>query len=228
MTKEDFYFRLVLNVLVGVMYVYALYRMARHTKLKEAPQKKIVMTIVGCFFISIAVLFSIVVISLLSRISYPSQSLAGSISSYLFWGYPTTEQNTILTTILNIFFFGGLGCYFLAYKKTCSTFWDKVTQFVFVFLLCLFMYSATNFHYLVSSEFIAPILFLVLWSIAVIIYRCPKHLRKSKIEITLLRTFLAILLVLILMFFFIGGDYMEITISIVTIIIVFTIALYEL
>lgn len=188
MTKEDFYFRLVLNVLVGVMYVYALYRMARHTELNEPPTKKTFTKVLGCFFIVLGITFSIVAISFLLNISYPSEALKGydaivrPSSAYLYWGYPTAPQSLILTTILNSFLLFGIGGYCLAYMKTANSWWKKTGQFVLGFLLSIVMYSATNFHYFDVYEFIAPALFLVLWWSVVLLYRTPKQVKINDIH----------------------------------------------
>ena len=188
MTKEDFYFRLVLNVLVGVMYVYALYRMARHTELNEPPTKKTFTKVFGCLFVVLGVIFSIAAISFMPHILYPSEALKGydaivrPSSAYLYWGYPTAPQSLILTTILNSFLLFGIGGYCLAYMKTANSWWKKTGQFVLGFLLSIVMYSATNFHYFDVYEFIAPALFLVLWWSVVLLYRIPKQVKIDDIH----------------------------------------------
>lgn len=188
MTKEDFYLRLVLNVLVGVMYVYALYRMAGHTDLNEPPTKKTLTKVLGYFFVVLGITFSIAAISFMLNISYPSEALKGydaivrPSSAYLYWGYPTAPQNFVLTAILSSLLMFGLGVYCLAYRKTANSWWSKTGQFGLGFLLSTVMYSATNLHYFDVYEFIAPALFLVLWWSVVLLYRTPKQVKIDDIH----------------------------------------------
>ena len=185
MTKEDFYFRLVLNVLVGVMYVYALYRMARHTELNEQPTKKTLTKVIGCLFVVLGVIFSIAAISFIPNILYPSEALKGydaivrPSSAYLYWGYPTAPQNYVLTAILSSLLMFGLGGYCLAYMKTGNSWWRKVRQFGLAFLLSIVMCSATNFHYFDIYEFISPVLYFVLWWYIVYLYKTPKRVQND-------------------------------------------------
>ena len=177
MLKDHFYFRLALNILVGAMYVYALYNMARHTTLKEQPSKKFFTRILGWFFITLGVITSIASISFMFHIPYPVETQSGydaiihTSSAYLYWGYPTAKQASVLTTLLNSFLLLGVGSYSLAYKKTDNSLWKKVTQFGLGFLLSIAMYSASNFHYFDWPEFIAPSLFLSIWCFILIKYK---------------------------------------------------------
>lgn len=177
MLKEHFYFRLTLNILVGAMYVYALYNMARHTTLKEQPSKKFFTRILGWFFITLGVITSIASIYFMLHISYPVETLSGydaiihTSTAYPYWGYPTDKQASVLTTLLNSFLLLGVGSYSLAYKKTDNSLWKKATQFGLVFLLSIAMYSASNFHYFDWPEFIAPSLFLSIWCFILIKYK---------------------------------------------------------
>ncbi len=86
-----------------------------------------------------------------------------SSSAVFYWGYPTSIQNSALTMALATFDFLGIGAYFLYFKGSNSKWWKKVLKFLVALLLYTLIASATNFHYFDFPEFVAPILFFILW-----------------------------------------------------------------
>lgn len=72
----------------------------------------------------------------------------------------------------------GFGAYFLYFKSSNSKWWEKILKFFVVLLLYAFMASATNFHYFDFPEFVAPILFFILW---LVIINCKDNPIRSNI-----------------------------------------------
>lgn len=176
MFEDQFYSRLILNIIVGIMFVYALYNMARHNNHDVGPQNHRVMHVFGWVFSALSALSFCLCIVFLISIDFPSQLYGPFISSneiirpsssVFIWGYPTPIQNSVLTMALSTFGFLGFGVYFIYFKKSDSSSWKKVLKFLAVVLLYTFMASATNFHYFDAPEFVAPVFFLVLWLIIV-------------------------------------------------------------
>lgn len=176
MYAGQFYIRLILNVIVGIMFAYALYKMSKHNNRETVAQPHKLLHIFGWICMGFSLLFLCTFIYYFSTVDFPSQlrgpfigpnAIIRSSSAELFWGYPTLIQSYALTTALATFDFLGFGAYFLHFKSSQSKWWQKIFKFGTVLLLYAFMASATNFHYFDVWEFIAPILFIVLWLIIV-------------------------------------------------------------
>ena len=176
MTEEQFYIRLILNVIVGIMFAYALYKMAKHNNQETTPMPHKVMHVIGWIFIGLSVLCLCTCIYNLTLVDFPQQligpffgpnTIIRSSSAVFYWGYPTLIQNSTLTMAMGTFDVLGIGAYFLYFKSSHSKWWKKVLKFFVVLLLYAFMASATNFHYFDFPEFVAPILFVILWLIIV-------------------------------------------------------------
>lgn len=176
MFEGQFYIRLILNVIVGMMFAFALYKMAKHNNQEATPLLHKTMHVFGWIFIGISLLCLCMCIYYLSVVDFPqrlsgpfvgSNTIVRSTSAVFYWGYPTLIQNLTLTMALATFVFLGIGAYFMYFKSSQSRWWKKVLKFFVVLLLYTFMASATNFHYFDFPEFISPILFFILWIVIV-------------------------------------------------------------
>lgn len=190
MFEGQFYIRLILNVIVGIMFAYALYKMAKHNNQETIPLSHKAMHVVGWIFIGLSVLCLCICIYYLTLVDFPHQlrgpfigpnTIIRSTSAVFYWGYPTLIQNSTLTIALATFDFLGIGAYFLYFKSSRSKWWKKLLKFFVVLLLYAFMASATNFHYFDFSEFVSPILFFILW--IVIVNRKDKSIQSNRNEI---------------------------------------------
>lgn len=172
MTEGQFYIRLILNFIVGIMFAYALYRMAGHNNKEEIAMPHRIMHIIGWIFIGLSIFFLCLLGYDLTIVDFPILREEEYIGSYamdhlFYWELPTFEQNSALTMALAIFDCLGVGVYFLCFKSSNSKWWEKLCKFLTAVLLYIFMASATNFHYFEFPEFIAPILFFILWFLIV-------------------------------------------------------------
>ena len=176
MFEEQFYIRLILNVIVGIMFAYALYKMAKHNNQETTPLPHKSIHVFGWIFIGVSIICLCVCVYYITLVDFPQQlrgpfigsnTIIRSTSAVLYWGYPTLIQNSTLTMALATFDFLGIGAYFLYFKSSHSKWWKKVLKFFVVLLLYVFMASATNFHYFDLPEFLSPILFFILWLVIV-------------------------------------------------------------
>lgn len=170
------------------MFAYALAKMAQYNNQEQQPQKHIVMNVVGWIFVGLSGIVLISCIVSLFNVDFPPEIIGPFISpnmivrptsATLYWGYPTLIQNSILSSASGVFAFLGFGGYFLLFKSSHSSWWEKIVKFFTVILLYTFMASATNFHYFDIWEFIAPILFVVL--LLIIVNRKPQSKKSSPI-----------------------------------------------
>lgn len=172
MLETQFYIRIVLNVIVGIMFAYALVKMAQHNNQEAEPKKHIVLKIIGWLFVGYSVLLLISCIITLIKVDFPTDIIEPNTiirpsSAILYWGYPTYDQNQVLILVMGAFYSLGIGCYFLFFRSSKSRWWKKILKFIIVVLMNVFMASATNFHYFDFYEFVAPIMFVVLWLIVI-------------------------------------------------------------
>lgn len=176
MFEGQFYIRLILNVIVGVMFAYALYIMAKHNNQETTPLSHKSMHVFGWIFIGVSIICLCVCAYYLTLVDFLQQligpfigpnTIIRSTSAVFYWGYPTLIQNSTLTMVLATFDFLGIGAYCLYFKSSHSKWWKKVLKFFVVLLLYAFMASATNFHYFDFPEFVAPILFVIFWLVIV-------------------------------------------------------------
>lgn len=187
MFEEQFYIRLILNVIVGVMFAYALYKMAKHNNQEATTLSHKVMHVFGWIFIGLSILCLCVCIYYLTIVDFPQQligpfigpnTIIRSTSAVFYWGYPTLIQSSTLTMALATFDFLGFGAYFMYFKSSHSKWWKKVLKFFVVLCLYAFMASATNFHYFDFPEFLSPILYFILW--IVIVTRKDKPIQSDR------------------------------------------------
>lgn len=171
MLQDEFINRLLLIVVFGVVYIYTMLKMASCNSVETAPQKHIILKIIGGINILLAISCLATGIFWLMQVQYPEQTIDFSYSAnqivrtsdkYVVWGYPTSEQNHAIMGITNIFSSIALAAYCFFFKKSDRKWWQKILRFFYGLLMYAFYCSATNFHYFDATEMVAPGLFCLL------------------------------------------------------------------
>lgn len=177
MLQDQFVSRILLTVVFGVAYIYTMMKMASSNSVETAPQKHIVLKIIGFINALLGVLCLATGIFLLMQVQYPEQTIDFSYSAnqivrtadkYVVWGYPTPEQNQAIMSITNIFPSLALAAYCFYFKKSDRKWWKKTLRFFYGLLMFVFYCSATNFHYFDAWEMVAPGLFCLMVGYALI------------------------------------------------------------
>ena len=188
MLQEQFYYRLLLIIGFGIIYVKTMMKMAQYKPAEEATSKHVVMKVVGGLFVLLAIFEAVMGVYLITQVQHPTEmitfvpnpnQIVRPSSSHIIWGYTTTAQWQIISQISNAMTSLGWGAYFLFYRKSASVWWKKVLKFVFALLFCMFYYSATDFHYFDSWEWIVPGLFAIM--VWIVRFRVKKSLRQKVI-----------------------------------------------
>jgi hypothetical protein len=180
MLENQFYTRLILNVIFGIMFAYALYRMAIFNNQETGPNKHIVLKIIGGMFIALSCFETIIFIYSLINIEFPEtmidpflgpNTIVRSSDVPLVWGQPTFTQSMVLNNAIGIFTFLSAATYCFLFKSSLSKWYTKIVKFFLGLLLCAFYVNATKFNYFDFWEFVSPVLFILLF--AYIIMRKP-------------------------------------------------------
>lgn len=189
MLQDQFVSRLLLIVVFGIAYIYTMMKMASCNSMETAPQKHIILKIIGGINILLAISCLATGIFWLTQVQYPEQTIDLSYSAnqivrtsdkYVIWGYPTSEQSRAIMGITNVFSSLALAAYCFYYKKSDRKWWQKILRFFYGLLMYAFYCSATNFHYFDATEFVAPGLFCLMLGYALI---KAKKLNKQKIQL---------------------------------------------
>lgn len=166
MLKEQFYIRLILNIIIGIMFAYALVKMAGHNNHEQGQKSHKIFHVFGWIFIGLSVICLAACVFGLTLVDFPNTIVRSSSTSF-YGGYPTMIQKSVLTSAMETFGNLGFGGYFLYFKSSNSSWWKKVLKFFTVIFLYAFMVSATNFHYFDFPELVSRTLFIILWLIII-------------------------------------------------------------
>ncbi len=171
MLQDQFISRLLLIVVFGVVYICTMMKMASCNSVETAPQKHIVLKVIGFINVLLGIICLIMGIFWMMQVEYPEQTIDISYNvnqivrtsdKYVVWGYPTSEQNHAIMGITNIFSSLALAAYCFFYKKSDRKWWKKIGWFFYCLLMYAFYCSATNFHYFDTTELVAPGLFCLM------------------------------------------------------------------
>ena len=171
MLEHQFYIRLVLNVILGVIFAYSLYRMAVHKNREVAPKKHIAIKIVGGIMALLCCLEIVSFVIFLRQIDFPismnepfigPNTIVRSADKLLIWGQATYIQNMALTQSVGIFTSLGLAAYCFMFKSSCSKWYSKLGKFFLGAVLYALYASSTDFHYFDFWELVPSGLFLVI------------------------------------------------------------------
>ena len=193
MLQDQFISRLLLIVVFGIAYIYTMMKMASCNSMETTPQKHIILKIIGGINILLAISCLATGIFWLTQVQYPEQTIDLSYSAnqivrtsdkYVVWGYPTSEQNSAIMGITNIFSSLALAAYCFYYKKSDRKWWQIILRFFYGLLMYAFYCSATNFHYFDAMEMVAPGLFCFMSGYTLINSKKRKVQLADKQEIT--------------------------------------------
>ena len=171
MLEYQFYIRVVLNVILGVIFSYSLYRMAVHKNRETAPKKHIAIKIVGGIMALLCCLEIVSFVIFLRQIDFPlsmnepfigPNTIVRSADKLLIWGQATYIQNMALTQSVGIFTSLGLAAYCFMFKSSCSKWYSKLGKFFLGAVLYALYASSTDFHYFDFWELVPSGLFLVI------------------------------------------------------------------
>lgn len=171
MLQDQFVNRLLFIVVFGVVYIYAMMKMASYKSVETTPQKHIVLKIIGSINLIVGITCLIMGMFWLLQVQYPERTIDFSYSvnqivrtsdKYVVWGYPTSEQNHAIMSITNVFSSIALATYCFLYKKSDRKWWKKILRFFYGLFMYAFYCSATNFHYFDVTEMVAPGLFCLM------------------------------------------------------------------
>lgn len=171
MLEHQFYIRVLLNVILGVIFAYSLYRMAVHKNREIAPKKHIAIKIVGGIMALLCCLEIVSFVIFLQQIDFPismnepfigPNTIVRSADKLLIWGQATYIQNMALTQSVGIFTSLGLAAYCFMFKSSCSKWYSKLGKFFLGAVLYALYASSTDFHYFDFWELVPSGLFLVI------------------------------------------------------------------
>ena len=171
MLEHQFYIRVVLNVILGVIFSYSLYRMAVHKNREVAPKKHIAIKIVGGIMALLCCLEIVSFVIFLRQIDFPismnepfigPNTIVRSADKLLIWGQATYIQNMALTQSVGIFTSLGLAAYCFMFKSSCSKWYSKLGKFFLGAVLYALYASSTDFHYFDFWELVPSGLFLII------------------------------------------------------------------
>ena len=173
MLQEQFLYRLLLIVALGFVYIRTMMKMGLYQPAEEQ-KKYTIMKVIGYIFLLLALFEGVMGIYLITQVQHPSEMSIPPISpdgiirmSDPIWGYVTTQQQYVVTFIVNTMISLGLGAYFLFYQKSNSTWWKKILKILFGLLFYGFYLKATDFHYFDIWEFLPLLLFVLMSSYVV-------------------------------------------------------------
>ena len=156
---------------VGIVYVKAYMNMAKRNSNESAPERHLILKILGGFWAVMAVIMGCMGVYMITQISFPQEAIGPYISpnmiirtsdQTMFWGYATFEQSQCISIISGFFEFLALSAYCFMFKSSHSKWYLKVWKIVYCLLFCMFFASATDFHYFDVHEWIAPVLFAIM------------------------------------------------------------------
>lgn len=169
MLQEQFYFRILLIIVLGVVYVWTMVKMAQYKPNELANQRNIIMKVFGGLFLLLGIVEAGLGVYFLTQVTHPSEMLIPLISpdgiyrsssSTVYWGYVTAPQRQVILMITNAMTSIGWAAYFLFFKRSSSKWWKKILKFLFGSLLYAFYIKSSDFHYFDIWELL-PLIFYI-------------------------------------------------------------------
>lgn len=170
MLESQFYLRLVITALFGVLFVYAMINLAKSNPMPDTNGRHLGRKIIGSLFLLISAVAGIASIIYICNITFPEEMLGQPFSANMIfrevgtvqhWGYPTTEQQMSISLLTSLFAFLSFAGYFFCYKKSRSNWWKRTLKVLLIILTYMFYVSSTDWHYFDIHEFTATILYAV-------------------------------------------------------------------
>ena len=167
MTEIQFISRVLLTFMVGIIFIVVMTKLATRNSLSTT-KAPFVLKILGGILVTLAILSgasAIVGWSILEHSNTTQEIITGIVrprSSVLYWGYPTTSQNMVLSNFMSLFVISGYGIYFLKFRSSPVSWWKKTLKVISLILIMFLMYSSTNLHYFDWWELWPNILLIVI------------------------------------------------------------------
>ena len=171
MLQVQFYIRLVLIIVIGVLYVKAYMNMAQRNSKETEPKRHTLLKFFGVFLVIMGILMSIMGCYFITQITFPLEAIGPKISpdmivrstaQTMYWGYATIPQSQCFSMIHGAFECFALSAYCILYKSSKSKWYTKIGKVLFCILFYMFYISATNFHFFDIHEWTAPALFFIM------------------------------------------------------------------
>lgn len=154
MFEENFILRLIVNLILGIVFIFALISMARHNNQETTPKRHTAMALVGALFLGLGML-----------------SLSGLARNSAF-----ITHTWVMMCIANFSLCVGIAGYLLSFKSSHSPFWKKLLKFLF-FLLMAFLLSGS-----IMQESALPAILLTLFCCAM--FFLPAHKSVLNVSLT--------------------------------------------
>lgn len=170
MLESQFYIRLVITALFGVLFIYAMINLAKSNPISDISGKHIVRQIVGSLLLLIGVISGIGSIVYICNITFPAEMLGQPFTANMivrkvgvvqYWGYPTPEQQMSISLLTSLFVFLAFAGYCFCFRKSHSNWWKRILKVILIILTYMFYVSSTDWHYFDTTEFTATILYIV-------------------------------------------------------------------
>lgn len=171
MLQDQFYMRLMLHMILGIVYIFAYINMAKRNSKEVESERHLILKITGSIFAVFGVLLGVFGIYCITQMTYPEQANGPYISpnmiirspyETMYWGYATFEQSQCISMIGGFFEGFALSAYCFMFKSSHSKWYTKIGKIVFCILFYGFYASATDFHYFDLYEWTAPVLFAIM------------------------------------------------------------------
>lgn len=167
MTETQFISRLLLTVIVGIIFIVVMAKLAIRNS-PSTTKTPLALKILGGAFVTLAIFSgasAIVGWSALEHSNTTQEIITGIFrptTSVLYWGYPTTSQYVVLSNFMNLFVIAGYGIYFLKFRSSQVSWWQKMLKVISLIIIMFLMYSSTNLHYFDWWEMWPNILLIII------------------------------------------------------------------
>lgn len=170
MLETQFYLRLVITALFGVLFIYAMINLSKSNAIPDINSKHLGKKIFGSVFLLISVVSGIGSIFYLCNMTFPEEMIGQPLSANMivrkvdavqYWGYPTTEQQFSISLLTSSFAFLAFAGYFFCFRKSHNNRLKRIFKVILIILTYMFYVSSTDWHYFDTPEFIATILYAI-------------------------------------------------------------------
>lgn len=167
MTESQFILRLMLTIAIGIAFLIVMPMMAIRNSVPTT-KTPTALRVLGWVFVAFGAIAGVAGIIILSSVEHSSKTIeviTGVVrpsSATLYWGFPNAAQNMALSNFMNLFVMTGYGLYFLKFKPSQGTWWQKMLKVLSLIIILFLIYSSTNLHYFDWWEMWPNILLIVI------------------------------------------------------------------
>ena len=170
MLQWQYYFKLLLIVLLGFVYILTMRKMAQYKPVEETGKRHTILYVVGGAFILLGIAeFTLALRAILQghhiddTILLPKalNDVLYRFSYPIIWSFTRAHQQIDLIT-KNVITFIGVGVYFLFFLKSDSNWQKKLMKFLFGMSYCFFFLVAANFCFIDIIDWVSLVLFFLM------------------------------------------------------------------